>query len=1511
MQKHISDNIESVYNLSPMQQGMLFHKIMNESSGEYFLQSEVCLRGKVDFDKFKICLDLISKKHEALRTMFFYRDSATPKQIVLKARMPEVVFSDISDCADTDEKINAIKHQDIRRGFDLETDPLLRVTVVKVSKDAYTVIWSTHHIIMDGWCLSLIFTDFFRYYTELCGGTALAALEATVTEERSHCARYKEFIKWLESRDNNNAQAYWKKLLENCENTVDILPSAVPAKSSLEVRTKGILLDEADSRGIRELSLRCGVTVNTIAEAAWGLLLQRYGRCSDVVFGKVVSGRNAPLEGIERSVGLYINTVPFRVRTDDSMTVSELLRSMSEQSAQSGQFDYFPLSEIIRNTSQGKDLFHTLFAFENYYVDGSLDTLMSEQSLGMHVQVRSSREQVNYPISVTFSEQAEHIHFEFQYDPSKYPEEDIDLLCVHLQKMLQNLISGDDQIVSQLNVLTAQERYKILHVFNQPISDGYSAETVVSRMEAQAAKNPQRTAVVFGKQKVNFGQFSAMVNSLALRLMGEGIAPGHRVAIYAEHSVETICSIYAVLKVGAAYVPVDLSYPADRVKHILRDSESVLMLCYGRENMDAFGIRSIDISDGSLYERNVCIENKCTPQQGAYIIYTSGTTGVPKGILVKNAALLNYVEVFSKTVGVDENTIVLHQSSISFDTSVEEIFPVLLTGGCTVIVSRKTSLEIEEIKNAINDNAVNLITCSPLLLNEIIKLDCKSVKTYIGGGDVLKREYVLPLPPGAVVFNSYGPTECTVASVTYKLTGTETGTIPIGRPFDGCNVHILNGNELCAIGVPGELCISGKGVTDGYIGKPELTQKVFVDAPFAAGKMYRTGDLARWLPDGNIDFLGRIDRQVKIRGFRLELAEIESAMIEIPGITDAAVIAREKDGQQMLFAYFVAKEPIPTEMVLETLRKTLPYYMIPSYVMQIDKMPENSSGKLDAKQLPDIQHKRISYVSPRNETEKTLCRIFAEALNTQDFGVTDSFFDLGGNSITVISICALIKKVFSVSVSASDVFNNSTPAALAEIVKSAAKDGATELYRLDDLRYFSLSPAQKNLWSVSIMRDTASTMNITTPMLVRNYDPDILKKAFGSMMKRHSVLRTRFTMVTDEPKQYLDDDADYIRLIQEQDLSTDYAAAADKNAFCEALVERYAAQPMDLLNEPPVRAFLTKLEDGCCLFAIVIHHIILDELSSWILMGDFQAAIQAASENAELPAPDSNTIRYADYAELQSRHLDQGYFNKEKEYWRQKLQRPLPTLKLTTDFERPLKKTMEGRAEHMILSPELSTQLNALAKSGSNSVFVLLLMSVYLLLNKYSGQSDIIVGTVVNCRTSKELHDMVGYFLNTVPIRITASPSAKYTQLINTVKTCLFEAIENQNYPLGSIMADLADGGAAAQMPLFNVLVQLISHKSASESSTLSAAGMDFSPVRQKSTQSKYDLVFNFYETADGIRLSLEYDTHLFRNDTILRMLDRFREIIQNFIKDPNESVAGVPRETVTKRRNFTIKRRS
>ncbi|MBE5929398.1 MAG: amino acid adenylation domain-containing protein, partial [Lachnospiraceae bacterium] len=1032
---HVTES--DMYLLTPLQEGMYFHNQLDDKDTSYLVQASYKTNVRIDVACLRQSLDYLAQKYEILKTSFVQTKSkGIIKQYIVDNRQIELTcYKYEENCSE--EAVSEYSAKDLERGFDLKEDSLMRMALLSFA-DCDVLFVSNHHIILDGWCNPLVYGDWIRFYNLITSGAG-ESLERTVSEEKNQVLPFKEYVEWIQKIKKSENEKFWDSYLEDYESVAEITPiEKVETATDKQVAEDYVVIDKNTTAKLNALAKNCDATVSTVAQLAVGILLQKHCSTDDVLIGNVVSGRNVPLRGIETSVGMFINTVPLRIRANSKEeTIKSMLLNLQALNNESVSYDHAALGGMKVGRENVSEYIKHLFVFENYP-----GTSGDEQEYtGLQLEQIGAREQTNYDLSFVAYDQNDCLVFRLSYNPSKFTDSNIEIIASHLRNIVEQIADDTAKSLEKVEVYNEKERELILNDFNDTDADYPREKTVVELFEEQVTKTPDNIAVVFENESLTYLELNTRANQVAYKLRELNIKEGDYVAMYIERSLEMIVGIYGIIKAGAIYVPINTMYPLDRVEYILNDCGAEILIC-GETQLDiAYNGTKLNVKE--LNNDSISLENPKTdinPESGLYVIYTSGTTGNPKGVEImhKNVVRLLFNSAFAFDFNDKDVWTMFH--SYGFDFSVWEMYGATLYGGKLIVASEEEIKDSKTFLGLLKKHEVTVLNQVPTAFYNLDKEDDGEklqVRYLIFGGEALNPSKLSGWKarhPETKIINMYGITE-TCVHVTYREIEhkeIEKGISDIGKAIPTLKVYIMNGDSLCGIGMPGELCVTGEGLARGYLNRPDLNEMKFVPNPFGEGKMYRSGDLARWLPDGNLEYLGRIDEQVKIRGFRIELGEIETRIREVEGVTDCAVIVRtDASGDKAICAYMTGDTKISISDVRDNLSKNLPDYMIPSYMMQIESIPVTRNGKLDRRALPEIEAKAENeYVAPENETEAAVCRAFETMLGIEKVGVNDSFFELGGDSIKAIRVVSKVRSE-GYTITVKDILQKRTPKSIA------------------------------------------------------------------------------------------------------------------------------------------------------------------------------------------------------------------------------------------------------------------------------------------------------------------------------------------------------------------------------------------------------------------------------------------------------------------------------------------------
>ncbi|WP_372339124.1 amino acid adenylation domain-containing protein [Cohnella sp. WQ 127256] len=1474
------------YPLSSAQQRMF---ILNRIEGEglhYNSPAAFVVEGNLDAARLEEAFRSLLSRHEILRTSFALKDGVMVQRIHADLEWSvERIKLDVEASAET-EVLDVIRT--FVRSFDLANAPLLRVGLAQWGANRHLLLFDMHHMISDGVSMGILIREFIAYYEQ-------QQLEAPRIQ-------YRDYAAWQQQALNGEAMAeqrnYW---LNRFADEIPVLQIATdyqrPAVKSFEGDRLSSSADKELAEGLQRVAASSGGTLYMVLLAAYNVLLAKYSGQTDIVVGSPIAGRSHA--DLESMLGVFINTLAMRNSPEPDKTFEQLLLEVKENALQAYANQDYPFEQLVeklnlRNDISRNPLFDTMFILQNtdrmrYELDG---LTFAEQSL--------EHQAVKFDLTLQVMEDSNGIRFDWEYGTKLFKKATVDRLSGHWLQLLRSIALNPSQRLADIEMISEEEKRQILKTFNNTAASYPEHTTLHETFEEQAARTPDRVAVVFEDRQMTYHELNARSNQLARHLRERGVRADMVVGVMADRSFEMIVGIYAILKAGGAYVPLDPAYPEERLLYMLRDSGIELVLTQSDTAL-SLPVSTILLTDSRLYAgEDSNLPSISGPTHLAYVIYTSGSTGKPKGVMIEHRSVMNRLNWMQKQYPLTGDDVLLQKTRYSFDVSVWEMFWWFMAGARLSVLSPEVEMDPNRLAETIERDGVTVIHFVPSMLNafldyaeqsDTVANRTSSLRWVVCSGEALplasvqRFNRVLGRPHSIRLANLYGPTEATVDVTYYDCSPNDDDTmIPIGRPIDNTSVFVVDPlGRLQPIGVIGELCIAGVGLARGYAGELGRTQDRFVDHPYVSGeRMYKTGDLARWLPDGLIEYRGRLDHQVKIRGFRIELGEIEAQLSKYPSILEAAVIDRT-DAQQSryLCAYYASNEEITVSELRAYLLSKLPDYMIPSYFVRLDRMPLTANGKLDRRRLPEPVeriHTGTPYVAPRDTIERQLAEIWQQLLGIESVGLQDHFFDLGGHSLKAMVLVSRIQKEFGVEAQVREVFQHPFLEELAECIRLKEIRGYDAIPNAEIREYYPMSAAQRRMFILNQMEGKGVQYNNPNAFLLAGaLDEQRLAEAFRQLLVRHDTLRTSFVMENELPVQRIDSDA----AISIERYEMNRSETSERSSL-EDIIRRFV-RPFDLHVAPLLRIGLAKIAEDRHLLLFDMHHIISDGVS----MGIFVREFIALYEGKELPAL---RIQYKDFATWQQEAAYQDALLDDETYWLNRFAGELPVLDLPSDDRRPAVFSYEGDRIQFSANREMTEGLHQVAARTGSSMYMVLLAAYNVLLAKVTGQTDIVVGSPIAGRSHADLEGMLGVFINTLAMRNAPEPDKTFEQLLLEVKENALQAYAHQDYPFEQLVDKLNLRKDLSRNPLFDTMFILQNM----DQEQLEIPGLTLTPYPFDLRTSKYDLTLQASEEADVLSFTMEFGTKLFKKETIERLATHWLRILQYILLDPSLRLADI-----------------
>lgn len=1555
--------IEAMYYLSPLQQGLLFHCLADASADPYLYQYAYRLSGDLRLDAFEQAWQSAVERHAVLRTAFVWEGVEKPLQVVRRQVRLPIERHDWRGVPEEEQQARfaSLLQRDRAAGLDLLRPPLMRLHVIRRGERDWILINSHHHLLLDGWSMAILLRD------------VVLAYEALAQRERPPLRTprpYRDYISWVHRQDLTQAETYWRGMLAGFDRPTPIpieAPSHGSSPESLPFAEQNHRFSTEQTEALQAFAKRSRVTVNTVLQGAWALLLHRYSGARDLLFGATVSGRTPELAGVDEMVGLFINSLPVRVAIRPDQKLADWLRSLQDQNAALRQYEWTPLSHIQRwsDVPNGTPLFDSLMVFESYPEpedDGIPPSLVIEplaaRSSGGYTLTQGRN---NYPISLMV-EPGRELCLIVCYAHRRFAHAAITHMLDHLERLLVAMVEARDALLGNMALTTEGEQRRLVEWNEIPESGRLEEACIHDLIAAQVKAVPETVAVVTKTERVTYREFDRRATRLARYLLAQGVKQEERVCLCLDRSLDLVVALLAVLKAGCAYVPLDPTYPRERLTTMVADSQARLIITRSDQSIGVDdGAARLILLDLHAEDIAACGDEPLSvgvfPSNLAYVIYTSGSTGSPKGVAVEHRQVAAYVQAILGLAPVAAGTGMAAVSTVAADLGNTALFGTLCSGRTLHLFPAEDSFDPDAMAAAMHERQVEVLKIVPSHLRGLLHAahpeHVLPTRCLILGGEALRRDLVRQvrqLAPDCTIVNHYGPTETTIGVLAHVLEDSADDIerdVPIGRPFSSVQAHVLDGDgQLVPVGVPGELYIGGPQVTRGYLNRPEATAERFIPDPFSGregARLYRTGDRAKRRANGTVEFLGRVDHQVKIRGFRIELGDIETQLRREADVSDAVVILREQtDGTQQLVAYVTGASTLDTAALRTRLARCLPDYMVPQHVVRLEAFPLTPNGKLDRAALPDPgredSNAMPAYVAPCNRTEEILAGIWQTVLQVDRVGVHDNFFALGGDSIRTLQVIARANRE-GVKLTPKQLFEHQTVAAAAAValVKQTApaeadrtQPGATgwaqtsatpvstapalPVFPLTGLASEALAGLRgdwaeiEDCYPLSPMQEGMLFHTLLNPgsgiyLMQQCYawDGRLNRDAFGRawqcVIDRHPMLRTSF-MWKDlpAPLQLVH------RLVKAEDViqDLDWSEMGDdqQQTRMREMLEEELHEGLDFDRAPLMRIRLVRR--GPDRYAIVrsFHHILTDDWCFSLLMMDFlthyDACLQGRVPDLPKPAP------YRDYiAWLQRQDQDAA-----ERFWRQELTGFTTPTPLGIDRLDPESATTGAvSAVFMELSPSVSEQLRTLAQQHHVTPNTFLQGAWAILLSRYSGEREVLFGVTVAGRPTDlpGVEDIVGLFINTLPLRLAISPDLP---VMSWLRHLLAENYRIRQYEYAPLVRVQQWSEVPSGQALFR---SLLVFENAPKDARLGEEREDRSlSYDQDRVHTNYPMtVVGYPGESMGVRLS--YDRRLFEHADVARMLDHLKRLLESMAATPDAAICDLPMLDEKERRRLLV----
>ena len=1515
--------------LSFAQQRLWFLAQLDGLDATYNMPSAIELLGPLNIEILKNVFDEICRRHEALRTNFVAIDGQA-FQIIRDSRHTELAVINLENLAlsKQQEEYERLSLATCHAPFDLAQDHLLRLRLVRFSEERYILLMVVHHIVSDGWSNgNVLLKEICTLYEAFVQGLASPLLPLSI--------QYADYSQWqrqlLGGPRSDVLIKYWKNKLKGIPSLVE-LPTDYPRplRQTYAGKTTYFTIDSKRLQSLKLLGKPVGASLFVVLQAVFCSLIARYSRQGTVVLGSPIANRTS--KELEQLIGFFLNTLVLRTDVDPRSSFTQLLQHVRDNFLEAYAHQDLPFERLVevvdpeRNPSFSP-LFQVMLILQNQNEERE-GLRMGEVRLNA---VPIAAETSMFDITLKFEEQSEQLFAELEYNTDLFKAGTIQRLVEHFKNILDAIIRDPQQKISALRLSGAAELKQITSDFNQTSQQYSQQDSVCDLFERQAVTSPDRIAVLFEGQQISFGELNLRASHLAAHLRTQGATSETLIGLCVERSPLLIVGLLGILKSGAAYVPIDPSYPKNRIKDMVDTAELKLVVAQD-STKPLFELDPVDVvcldSDWSDIKSAVATaflvtHHRMPGDSLAYVIFTSGSTGKPKGVQITHNALHNFLQTMLEKPGLNRESTLLAVTTISFDIAALELYLPLISGARIALVPKETAGDghaLVKLCFATQATALQATPATWRLIFASIEPEQLKLEQALCGGEALSAELAERLLRSrAEVWNVYGPTETTIWSARNRLYRNDINGYSnpsIGRPIANTSIFIIDPTLAATpLGIPGDLYIGGSGLSRGYLNEPGLTAERFIPSPFSqqpGQRIYQTGDVARFLEDGDIEYIGRSDFQVKVRGFRIELGEIESVLAQHPMVKNAVAVCQISDQDHVTLNAFIEIKNSPDQQqnqsqdltsALRTLiAAQLPTYMLPSNITILENLPLTPNGKIDRKALPTIKNLSTptQYLGPRNDREERMATLWSSVLNAERIDIHDNFFHLGGHSLLALQIITKIRDEFLVDIPVQALFDHPTIALLVEFLYSKhqtiKKLSPPILAQSPEQRRISvLSYSQKRLWFLDQLEGLNSNYHISTALeLIGEINVAALDAALLQIVERHEILRTIYTQTDGEPSAVVV--ATPPALLETTRLHRSSTQVTDVQKW---LIDKNT-QPFDLSKDIPIRADLLELSANHWALAITVHHIASDEASMLVLQRELLALYEAcatAQTDCLLPLK----VQYADFATWQQRWLNPDLLNTQLDYWKKTLDNSPTLLNLPIDKPRPAIQGYAGRALVFFIDETLTEQLKSLCSANDVTPFMGLFACYAALLAKHCDTNDLVIGTPVTNRNRSELNELIGLFVNTLPIRVLMNPLSSSVELLASIRGTMLEGLANQDTPFESIVDAIHPERSLSHAPIFQTMFVL---QNAIEES-IEHSDLKMRPLDAETTSTKFDLTCAIQLESNRLRCVLEYNIDLFEERTIEELAAHYTQLLGQMVERPYASVLQTPLLSVAQRHQF------
>ncbi|CAL2089900.1 Tyrocidine synthase 3 [Tenacibaculum sp. 190524A02b] len=1461
--------------ISSLQKYLWLDQKLTPESPKYNIGGYAVIDGYVDFNLFKEALSIFSDKHKILKSVF-REENGKPFLLINEDEKEFNEGVNFIEKRNKQEILDLIR-KDFKKPFNLEEDKkIFKIWLVKIS--ANTFIWYTklHHLIADGYSFQLLFNEVSTIYNSLLNNDISTYEKINVKEFSNHI---EEEVGYYNSSAFFKDKEYW-------QNKYTVFPELIYHKKYQECNfyDKELYLSEDVLQKMKSLSKEENISVFHILLASFSIVFSKFYFTNQINIGTPVLNR---LSRLDRKIfGPFINLLPLQVQLDKDISFLELIKQVKKDIFTMFRHQKFQQAEIIKSLSyKGNRLYDIRISYESFDYQNTFSKFESEI-----VALSNSSEED--PISVHIMDyNNEGLKFRFDINGSYVPEYIANEFIESLHYILENTSTILNTGVKEIPIINKTQKKEIEKI-SKGVTRPFKHENFLELWNENVNNFPLNEALRYKEETLNYNKANVKIEKIVGFLNAQGICKGDRVGVLIDRSINIIPVILGVLKSGATYVPIDKTFPEDRIEFIIQDSEIKLLITDDEKITYRFEPTVLVDSVLEQDSQPLLEKVKISKEDEAYIIYTSGSTGKPKGVLIRHESLIDYALTFSEYFKLSDIDCVIQQSSFVFDTSIEEIFPILSIGGKLVI--SENPKDFHSLLQECSKNHVTLLSTNPFVvqyLNENKGRYKLSLKHIISGGDVLKKEQVNNLLNNIDVYNTYGPTESTVCATYHKVNPKDT-TLPIGKPITNRNVFIINNGKLLPKGAVGEIALGGKGLAIGYLNNKTLTDTFFVELD--GERVYKTGDVGKWDNQDNVIFLGRKDSQLSFKGYRIEPKEIEQAIKSLnPLIRNCIVTIKELQNNPVLVAYLSGNINVEETSLIKQLKVKLPAYMIPNHVVVLEDFPLNTSGKVDVKQLPLPKKNFIKQevVLAKTEAEHEITNIWKELLHLDEIDIHTSFFELGGHSLLANQFIGIIREHRKQDISLKEFYEAPTICEVVKVIENKEVSTVFELQKAPEQELYPLSFPQERLWFLDQLNKENKAYYVPRAIKMSGeLDISLIEETFTLLIEKHEILRTVFPVIEGVPYQKIV--APYyfhIPLISLVGFSEE-----EQEQEIHDFILKEGNLDFDLENGPLLRVYILQKSEKNNILVFCEHHLIHDGWTQGILLREFIDTYTKLSHNRNYKLSQLE-LQFKDFSYWQKEFFNDERLNNHISFWKEKLKGHIPVLPLPQKNKRPNEISGNGELLIKTINEELSDKIRAFSLENNSTLFITMLTAFKITLSKFSNETDICVGTAVANRRLASLDNMLGMIINTMALRTKLDNNDSLKDMLDKVKETCFEAYSYEDTPFGKVVEHVSPVRSLGIMPLFQYAFSFMN----TPSRDLFLPNLELEIVDSHNRSAKFDInivvvtpleqaaLEGMEETNKTIIVEWEYNSDIYADDVMNQMLDAYFDILEALVSSP------------------------